>query len=142
MSDIVWLIKPLKEDSQNLKEKMEKFLFEICQSKDIIPKLEVSNLDEAKLNMEQRKAIYLVFKEAVNNVAKYASAKHLTVKLYTKNNQIILKISDDGIGFDTEQSTKGNGISNMQNRANELGGITSISSQKNVGTTLSFEIPF
>lgn len=76
MSDIVWMIKPADEITANLIERMEKFLYGIGHGKGISTHFELSGLEDKKLSMEQRKALYLVFKEAVNNAVKHAEATH------------------------------------------------------------------
>jgi signal transduction histidine kinase len=89
-----------------------------------------------KLNMEQRKNLYLIFKEAINNVAKYAHAQNLFVDIQLQNHQFTLTIKDDGVGFSTADSHTGNGLDNMDKRAKALKGILKILTDKNCGTKI------
>ncbi|MFT3675496.1 MAG: sensor histidine kinase [Chitinophagaceae bacterium] len=126
MGDIVWMIKQDGEDGKDLQERMQRLLYEMCSSKNISHQFDGELLQTLKLNTEQKKAIYLIFKEAVNNALKYASPEHIHVSISKQQNMVRLKIADNGKGFDRESVQKGNGLINMQNRAKELGGKTEI----------------
>ncbi len=141
MGDIVWMIKPTDQDTMQLQERMENFLYQLCNSKGIQGQIEVEGLKQAKLSMYQKKALYLVFKEAVNNALKYASPTKITVSLKRVQDNIELKISDDGKGFDPGENGKGNGLGNMKKRAFEMGGQTQVISSPGEGTTILCKIP-
>lgn len=140
MGDIVWMIKQNTEDGKDLQERMQRFLYEMCSSKNISNHFDGDVLQTLKLNTEQKKALYLIFKEAVNNALKYASPEHIHVTISKKQNMVELKIADDGKGFDVASGKKGNGLINMQNRAKELGGTTEIISSEK-GTTVLCVLP-
>ena len=139
MGDIVWMIKPTSQEG--LKERMHRFLHEMCNSRNINCSFESDRLSQLKLNMHQRKGLYLVFKEAVNNAAKYSEAKNIKVSINEINQKLNMVIKDDGKGFNAVATKNGNGIDNMQNRAKELGGETKIQSVPGNGTTVSFTMP-
>lgn len=140
MGDIVWMIKQHSEDGKDLQERMQRFLYEMCSSKNISHHYEGELLQTLKLNTEQKKTLYLVFKEAVNNALKYAMPNHINVSISKQQNGVALRISDDGRGFDHLSAKKGNGLANMQNRAKELGGKTEILSSEK-GTTVLCTLP-
>ena len=140
MGDIVWMIKQSSEDGKDLQERMQRFLYEMCSSKNISHHFDGDLLQSIKLNTEQKKALYLIFKEAVNNALKYAAPRHIRVAVSKTPNSIGLKIADDGQGFNMSSAKKGNGLINMQNRAKELGGKTEISSSE-AGTTVICTLP-
>lgn len=135
MSDIVWMIKHSNPDDKTLPERMKHFLIDICKSKNIEP---LYNIDEPilnKLNAIQRKNVYLVFKEAVNNAVKYSDATEIAATILQNGSQVELLITDNGVGFDVNAKHKGNGLSNIQSRAKELNGTTQIESVPGKGTT-------
>jgi signal transduction histidine kinase len=140
MSDIVWMIKQDTEDGKDLQERMQRFLYEMCSSKGVVHHFDGELLKTLKLNTEQKKAIYLIFKEAVNNALKYASAEHIHVTISKQQNQVEMSISDNGKGFVLASGNKGNGLTNMQNRARELGGKTEINSSDK-GTSIICRFP-
>lgn len=140
MSDIVWMIKQNTEDGKDLQERMQRFLYEMCSSKNIIHQIDGELLQILKLNTGQKKALYLIFKEAVNNALKYASPEHIHVSFSKQQNMVEMRIADDGKGFVVASGKKGNGLENMQNRAKELGGKTEIISSER-GTIVIATLP-
>src|SRR5439155_1052907 len=101
--------------------------------------------DEAntvKLGMAKRKNLYLVYKEAINNAAKYADGKNIWITLTYKKPMIRLTVKDDGLGFILEDEPSGNGLLNMRKRAAQLSGQFSIITAPGEGTLvqLSFDV--
>ncbi len=93
-----------------------------------------------RLDMTQRKNLYLIFKEAVNNAVKYSGCANLRVELLRDRYTIVLRVKDDGSGFDATATNGsvggGNGLGNMRNRAAEIPGTLSITSTLGQGTTV------
>lgn len=88
--------------------------------------------------------IILMIREALNNCAKHAKAKNISINVYEKNNQITIGIKDDGIGFDMRKIAHlyGHyGIIGMKERAKVLGGEITITSKKRLGTYIEIIIP-
>lgn len=141
MGDIVWMIKPSDTEAGSLKHRMERFAYEVGISKNIEVSVELSELEKLKLNMEQRRNIYLICKEAVNNAAKYSETGKISITSSVKNRELQLVIEDEGKGFDHSKTRRGNGLENMNNRAAELGGRLEIGSVANEGTTVKLVIP-
>ncbi len=147
MSDIVWMIKPGETETGSLKHRMERFAYEICSSKNIALQMKLDELsagprgENMKLTMEQKKNIYLVFKEAVNNAVKYSGTEKLDVTASIQNKELTLCVKDSGKGFDSSIIKKGNGLDNMQNRAKESGGVLTVESTENTGTTILLVVP-
>lgn len=141
MGDIVWMIKPDETEASSLKKRMERFAYEICSSKNITVSMQLDDLEKAKLSMEQRKNIYLIFKEVVNNAVKYADTESITVSTSVLNKELQLIIKDEGKGFDSNLVKKGNGLDNMTHRATEMAGTISIESAPEKGTTVRLTVP-
>jgi signal transduction histidine kinase len=89
--------------------------------------------------MNQRKNIYLIFKEALNNAVKYPGATRISVHAKYDSKKLELKIEDNGRGFSLQSNNKGNGLLNMRNRAKELNGELLINSDH--GTTIQLVMP-
>jgi len=85
--------------------------------------------------------LFRILQESLQNINKYAEAKHITVELKRENNSIILSISDDGKGFEVSAKRKGIGLQNMLSRANECDGVFDIKSKKEKGTSITISIP-
>src|SRR6185436_9909877 len=101
MSDIVWAINPKNDRFENILIRMRTFASGILEAKNIDLRFKASSsLSELKLQMEERKNLYLIFKEAVNNVAKYSACKNCSIKLALYGKRLQMEIADDGHGFD------------------------------------------
>ena len=86
--------------------------------------------------MDVRKNLYLIFKEATNNMVKYAGADKASFSISGKKGNLTMLIRDNGKGFDTSKESKGNGLKNMQRRAAEIGAKLLIESEPGKGTTI------
>jgi signal transduction histidine kinase len=143
MSDIVWMINARNDSFENVVARMQSFAAEVLEAKGINLKMEVDkNSEHLKMEMHQRKNFYLIFKEAINNIAKYADCKNVNVQITNSNTSIKMKIIDDGKGFDLAAVNKGNGLLNMKKRTEEMNGKIFFNSTIGGGTTteLKFQI--
>ncbi len=141
MSDLVWTIKPEEAEGSNLKQRMERFAYEICGAKNIALTLQLDKLETKDLTMEQRKNMYLIFKEALNNAVKYSGTEKVFVSAANGNNILTMIVKDEGKGFDITQVEKGNGLANIQKRAAGVGGEISITSIPGRGTEVKLVMP-
>ncbi|MBC7867699.1 MAG: hypothetical protein H7X88_09200 [Gloeobacteraceae cyanobacterium ES-bin-316] len=141
MGDIVWMIKPGETEADSLKQRMERFAVEMGSSKNIEVKIQLDDLETVRLNMEQRKNIYLIFKEGLNNAVKYSGAEKIEISTSLQGNKIFLQIKDFGRGFDKTLIRNGNGLDNMHHRAEDLNAVLDISSVINQGTSLLLKVP-
>lgn len=91
--------------------------------------------------MEARRDLFLIFKEAVNNTAKYSQCTHVLIHITYVRKRLMLKIKDNGIGFDIETADSGNGLSNMRKRAAMLNARFKMYSDKEQGTQIVLNIP-
>jgi len=90
-------------------------------------------------------ALFRIAQEALNNVAKHASAKHVGIALSAAEGQMIVEISDDGAGFDplaAEARASRWGMTTMRERAEAAGGRLDIASTPGSGTVLRARVPF
>jgi ligand-binding sensor domain-containing protein/two-component sensor histidine kinase len=141
MDDIVWSIKPSNDSMHKITARMREFATNVLEAKEIDFEFTIDeSVYEVKLNMEARRDFFLIFKEAVNNAAKYSKAKHLVIRLTMKNRKLVLIVKDDGVGFNLVEAD-GNGLGNMQKRADQLNGYITIESQKGDGTCVNLTIP-
>ena len=91
-----------------------------------------------KLEMDERRNIFLIVKEAVNNAVKHSGCKTLSVA-FSKNPELEISIQDDGCGFDTVSPTSRNGLVNIKRRAGQIGGEWVLHSEKGIGTTITLK---
>jgi len=138
MSDIVWMIKPGNDEFSNIENRMLNFANELCVPAGINFEFNKNtSADDIKISMEQRRDLYLIFKEAINNAVKYSGCRFINAEISLKNHQLQMIISDDGNGFDINTIKKGNGLSNMQKRTTANGGTFTITSSAGEGTEIA-----
>jgi signal transduction histidine kinase len=94
----------------------------------------------APLDMKVEEALYGITQEALNNVIKHSNASNVTVHLIQSGQSLILKIMDDGIGFDTKQISGGMGLNTMRERAESLDAQLEITSTPGEGTQITVEV--
>jgi signal transduction histidine kinase len=137
---MVWAINPQNDTFENIINRMRTFASEILGAKDIELHF---NFDEellkSKLKMEIRRNFYLIFKEAINNVAKYSGASNAFVKISNHQQNLTMIIRDDGRGFDKDTEKKGNGLINMQKRAEVIKAHFKLESVDGNGTLIQLQ---
>ncbi|WP_329804954.1 sensor histidine kinase [Flavobacterium facile] len=139
IGDIIWSMKPGKDEFMTLSTRIKNFCNEVLGSTDINYVIEIDKkIDFVITDFAARKNILLITKEAVNNALKYSKATNILISIQYENNMVLLVISDNGIGFKTNEII-GNGIGNMKSRANELNASFEIISIEITGTTIQLE---
>lgn len=107
-----------------------------------------TGVEKLKLNVDAQINIFRLIQEALNNIWKHADASHTTIRLVGASPNIILRIKDNGKGFDLNQrlddaaSEKRMGLSIMEERVTLLRGKMTIQSKPNEGTILSMKLPY
>jgi two-component system, NarL family, sensor histidine kinase UhpB len=144
MSDIVWTINPVNDKLDDILQRLNILSGQLREATGINVHFDVpDDIREVRLNMHQRKNVYLIFKEAINNVTKYSGARNCYVLIKKKDDQVMISIRDDGKGFtNTGDSLGGNGLVNMNNRAVEMDGKLEIVSGFNLGTEIKFNFRY
>jgi signal transduction histidine kinase len=142
MDDIVWAIKPANDTMQKVVARMREFATSVFEAKDIELDFKADEeVNEAKIDMEGRRDFFLIFKEAVNNAAKYARCSKDEVRVFVENRKLVLQVKDNGIGFDVKQADGGNGLGNMQKRTDALKGKLQLTSIEGEGTEVMLTVP-
>ena len=90
--------------------------------------------------MEIRRNLYLIIKEAINNLVKYSEANQASVHFTKDKKDIITLVQDNGKGFDTLMNTTRNGLKNMKLRASEIGAKIDILSSQEIGTSIRLSL--
>lgn len=148
MSDMVWTIKSDNDHFRQVVHRMRAFAANVADSKGIALRFDAqARVEELRLDMDKRKNVYLIYKEAVINAVKYAECTELQIDLRKTNHNIELHIRDNGKGFDpgsvdySESSLGGNGLTGMALRAEKLGADFRIDAAPGQGTTISLKLP-
>ncbi|MDP9081058.1 MAG: histidine kinase [Bacteroidota bacterium] len=142
LDDIVWSINTMNDSYEQIVARMRRYTAELFEGANIAYHIHFDErIANKKLYMEKRKDIYLVFKEAVNNIYKHSGATSVDIKLQTDQNYFQMIIKDNGKGFDPAVPSARNGIKNMKIRVSKWKGSISILSAADKGTILTIIIP-
>jgi len=104
-------------------------------------KLTLGEINEQKLTQSFKLAVYRMVQEKINNILKHANANKVTIHLRETDNTLLLTVKDNGKGFDRLKIKKGLGITNIYNRAENLGGSAEIISSPGNGCTWHVKVP-
>ncbi len=137
LSDIVWSIDARKDTLGDLFTRMQDFAIEVLTPRQILARFEWDHESgSTKIPFDIRQNIYLIFKEAVNNIARHSDAHHLTCR-WTGGKDCSLVIEDDGSGMRKQTGRGGFGLQNMKMRAGRIGATFNFSSDHGVRITIS-----
>lgn len=141
MSDIVWMINSRNDRFENIIVRMRTLAADLFEATGRTLHLHFDErLNHVTLNMQERKNFYLIYKEAINNTAKYSGGKDVWIEMTLKDGEICLLIKDNGKGFDLRNGKKGNGLFNMQKRTDALKGKLNVTSETGKGTTVELRL--
>ena len=140
LSDVVWTIDARNDTIEDLIDRMKEFAHTVLSARDITVSFRTNNITgEKRLSDEVRQNIFLIFKEAINNIAKHAQATEVHIEVKSHQKDLIMMIQDDGIGLHNGQKKNGHGLRNMTMRAKEIGGQLHI--YNNRGTNIALKVP-
>jgi two-component system sensor histidine kinase DevS len=102
--------------------------------------------DEAQvvnLPPDNAMALFHIFQEALANIARHADAAKVNVRVWLVENRVMLRVNDDGVGFDSARVEQriGHGLANMQTRAQNVNGGLEVISIRKQGTTILAWVP-
>ncbi len=124
MSEIIWALNPQNDSLENLLSYMREQMQQHFEPFELL--LNIHFPDEiplVKLSNEQRRNLYLVTKEALNNVMKHSNASNVSLHLDIEAGSLTFEVCDDGCGLsETSLKTSGNGLRNMRKRMEDIGG--------------------
>ncbi len=144
LDEIVWAVSPEKDTWSSLVEYISQYAKDFFEGAGVLCRLELPlDLPAYTLSSEARHGIYLVAKEALNNVLKHAQAKEVRLRVHQSGKQMEIEIVDDGRGFQPDKTPpgrKGSGLQNMRARMEGLGGQFRVESGQGKGTRLTLTI--
>ena len=145
MSDIVWAINPRRDDFASVVERVRSFASDTLGAAGVRWQMEVApQLEHQHLSPEQRRALYLIFKEAVSNIARHAGCRRASCRITFEQQTLVALVADDGRGLPVETQHNGRGgrgLENMRARAAGIGGRLEVESEPGGGTRLRLVLP-
>lgn len=135
MDDIVWFVNPRNDSLDIVLSRMRLYASKAFEAGNIQYDIQFpENAQKIKLSMTRRHDLFLIFKEAVNNITKHAQCTSAQIRLQLQKNVLILEISDNGKGFEKAAGSNRNGLVNMQQRAKNCKGELKITTTPAAGT--------
>ena len=153
MDEIVWAVNPQHDTLDSLATYLGKFAQDFLAAAQIRCRLEMPiQLPAWPLTAETRHNIFLAFKEGLNNAVKHAKPTEVRIVVQIAKDKFSLRIEDQGCGFTNNGSaadssaeasrfSHGNGLRNMRQRLEEIGGEYEIQSAPGKGTIVTFAVP-
>ncbi|HLG32561.1 MAG TPA: sensor histidine kinase, partial [Ignavibacteriaceae bacterium] len=136
--DIVWFLNPTSDILSRLLARMKETANLLLRN--INYNIETAGIDsDLRINPDVKRNVYLIFKEALNNISKHSQAGKVKIRIVNENHNFSLLIIDDGIGFELDSVPEGNGLRNLNNRAEQIGAELKIISSPGKGTTISLK---
>jgi ligand-binding sensor domain-containing protein/two-component sensor histidine kinase len=128
MRDTVWAIDARKDKVENLLDRMREHAEETLTPRDFHFDIQVENIPlKQNLSTQVRQNLYLIFKEAVTNVARHSNGDKVLVTLKKADTGFEMRIWDNGRTAEKTYKTTGLGTTNMSMRAEKMGGRLEIS---------------
>jgi len=142
MSEIVWALNHHNDTLPSLAAYIRRYAVGFFEDSGVRCHFNIPDLPEAPLSGETRRNIFLVVKESLHNILKHAGATKVQIDFLLKNNNLEIKICDDGQGFDEAALVKaGNGLLNMKKRMKATGGSFDVESTPQKGVTVRLGLP-
>jgi len=138
---IVWSVDPRRDEVSEVVTFFQRHAVQMCTAAGIT--LDSSSLDAHRslpLTPEQRRTVYLILKEGLNNIIRHAACSRVSFRCSIEDHALHIVLTDDGRGFVTEGKSYGHGLQNMHSRAAAIGAHLSITSTHGGGTSLELSL--
>ena len=141
MDEVVWTINPKNDTLENLANYIFQYAQEYFQSTTTRCRLDLpAQLPDWVVPTEVRHNLFMAVKEALNNALKHAAAGEVRIGLAVNEGKISITIADDGRGFVPDAADPSrNGLRNMRERLEAIGGRLVLESRPGAGTTITME---
>ena len=139
MAEIIWAMNEKNNTLEDLLFYLRSYAVDYCNENNLFCEFILpDNIPQKIVGGQVRRNVFLILKESLHNTVKHADAKKVIIDLQAKE-KLLLTITDDGKGFQQMPHQKGNGLLNMEQRANVLKGKLWVSSSG--GTVVHLEVP-
>ncbi len=137
-------LRPRQLQDENLLVGMRGLIREFQANTLVEVELQGKDEDVADLPANNAMTLFHIFQEALANVARHAEATKVNVRVWRVDQRVMLRVSDDGVGFDSARAEQrnGQGLANMQTRAKNINGGLEVISIRKQGTTVLAWVPF
>ncbi len=138
--DLLWVIDPKKDSLHDTVLRLKDYAEDLFNNglKQFRIRGHLIDRTDIFLDPQTKKQVVMIFKEAMNNCAKYSECNNVALSIESKEHYSTIELVDDGIGFDVEKKSKGRGLKNMVARAKKVNAEITIKSNSE-GTTIRMD---
>jgi len=146
-SEIIWSVDPAKDDFESVVVRLRRFAADLFEARNMQLRFSAPpNAAQVELLPEVRRAVYLVLKESIHNVAKHSGARAVDIAIELRDGHIHAEVRDDGLGIDPERAREAaeeghRGLPGMRRRAEAVGGEVAIETPPGGGTRIALWVP-
>jgi len=141
MRDLIWALNPENSTLQNLLASIREYASDYLEEYPATIQINFQEMDDTMtITKESHREIFMTIKECLNNIVKHSKATRIEMDASIYNNLLFISLKDNGIGIKDEEIVLGNGLNNMKNRIESLGGIFSLENATGCGTLMSITI--
>jgi hypothetical protein len=143
MDEILWAVNPRRDTLRDFASYVCDYAQKFLISTQIQCLFEVDpEMSAAAFDLPLRRSLLMAIKETLNNAVKHSKATELQLKIYWQGQQLVVVVQDNGKGFDMANVKSGrNGLANIAQRMNEMGGRCGVTSQPGQGCRIEFGVP-
>ena len=137
LRDMIWVLDDSLDTIDELVARLKQFALPISNACNIDVTIHAeSKINNQKLSKDEKRNLFLICKEAINNSIKYSGGDQISVSFTSQQKLIRIIVQDNGKGFDVAGVKAGYGLKNMKYRAKQINYTVILSSESNNGTTV------
>jgi signal transduction histidine kinase/ligand-binding sensor domain-containing protein len=137
LRDMIWVLDNSEDTVTELIDRVRKYAYPVATACGVQVHYDIRLPEkQAKISKAEKRNLYLIAKEAINNSIKYAACEHIRIVCVKDKHGISLTVSDDGRGFDANAPRFGNGLKNIRERARQIHYRCTIHSVPGEGTVV------
>jgi signal transduction histidine kinase/ligand-binding sensor domain-containing protein len=141
MSDVVWAINPRRDTLRDTIRRMRQHVQEVLAGRGLDLEFHAPEVDLGlRVPIDVRRDFFLIFKEALNNAVRHSRCRKLRIEVNADVSSLSLRLTDDGVGFDTSVEPTGNGLASMRRRAEQMNAALEVVSTPGRGTSVSVSV--
>ena len=143
VDEIVWAINPRNDTLRYLVDYLSQFTVEFLHAADILCTVELpDSIPDRNVKPEVRHNLFLVVKEALNNIVRHANTDEVGLRVTVSESQLAISIRDNGRGFERPPDNAScDGLNNMRHRMEDIGGQFQLDSRSGAGTHIILLYP-
>lgn len=142
LEEVLWAVNSKRDTLRDFTSYLCKYAQNFLSATPIRCRLDVqSEMPASGFDLPVRRSLFLAVKEALNNAAKHSEATELFLRIHREGERVVVRVEDNGRGFDATLLSEGNGLANMHQRLTEMGGVCTFYTEPGAGCCVEFHMP-